>query len=136
MTDEQRMGDAGALVVSGDDAHRDPLIGHRRERGKGPLDEPGRHAAAEEDVAAVHDEVALALSGRGERALEAGEELGAPPTASHTGPARLVQAEVGVGEEEDPHPAGDQRHRRASPRALRSRSVAGPRRRHWRPPRR
>ncbi len=124
MTDEQRMGYPGALVVSGHDAHRDSLVGQLRERGEGPGHEIHRHPAPEEDVPPVDDEVDLATSGRGERGLESGEELGAAPPAGNARPPRQVQAEVGVGEEQDA--GAGYRHPRARVRVSRSRMEVGP----------
>ena len=99
---EERIRQAGPLVVAGHEEHRDPTRGHAPERRERGLGEPGGDAAPVVQVAAVDDHVDLAPARGLEGAREAGEEVGPPPAAVDPRPRGQVEAEVGVGDEQDP----------------------------------
>ena len=104
---EQRVGNPRPFVVAGDHHHRHPPVGHRHQWLEGPLHQLRPHPAAEQHVAAVDHEVGLAGQRRRQGALEVGEKIRAPAPPHHPRPHRQVEAEVGVGEEQD----AEQAHR-------------------------
>ena len=102
MLRESDLRNSAALVVSGNDEHGDPTIGNARERLERLPGNARRDARPIEHVAAVHDEIDLLLERRFQRGQIIREEVVAAPTSLHAGTRRQVEAEVGVGEEENP----------------------------------
>jgi hypothetical protein len=98
-------------VVAGDEDDRHAAVGHREQGLERPDDQAGLDPAAEQQVAAVHHQVDLAAPGRGERAVEVGEEIASAMRTVRTRPRRQVEPEVGVGDEEDADHAGSLRER-------------------------
>jgi hypothetical protein len=98
---EQGEGQHRSFVVAGNQHHRDPGVGDLEQRFEGETDELGRDLGSEKEIAAVDDEVDLATQGGGQCGAGIGEEIGASAAAFDAGPQREVEAEVGVGQEED-----------------------------------
>ena len=92
----------GTLVVPGDPEDVQPQVGELREAREDSLREPGRNPAPVEEIAAVDDDAGLAAHRRRERPLEALEEVVPAAAPLDPWPRREVEAEMGVGEEEDP----------------------------------
>ena len=103
---EEGEGQHRSFMVAGNEHHRDPGVGHLEQRFEAETDELGRDLGSEEEIAAVDDEVDLATHGGGQGGAGIGEEVGAAAAAFDAGPQREVEAEVGVGQEEDAETQG------------------------------
>jgi hypothetical protein len=127
---EQRVRDAAALVVPGEEKDRDSAVRdvpERRERG---VREPRRDTAPVNEVAAVEHHVDVAGPGGREGRLEALDEVAAAGVARAARSLREVVADVRVGEEEDAHgtrPRGRERVYSGGPTPdIASRALARP----------
>jgi len=60
MRGQERAGNRGTLVVSGNDDDRDSGVGEALERLEGAHDQPGLHSTPEEDVTAMNDQIDVA----------------------------------------------------------------------------
>lgn len=67
-----------------------------------PVDDQPGHTAAEEKVAPVNHEIDLAVARVVQYPLEVGEEVRPAATPLDSWPDRLIEAEMGVGAEQDP----------------------------------
>ena len=89
-------------MVPRDDEHRNAPIRHSAERLQSLVRERWHDLRPIEDVACVHDEVHLA----GERRLQRGgvirEEVVTTPPSVDARPHGEIEAEVGIGQQEDP----------------------------------
>jgi hypothetical protein len=100
---QQRVREAGALVVAGHQEHRDARGCHALEGGQRGLGEPGGDAAAVMQIAAVEHHVHLPGQRRLKGALEVAKEVLSPAAPRHPRPGGQVEAQVRVGHEEDSH---------------------------------
>jgi hypothetical protein len=89
-------------VVTRDDEHRDASIGHPGERVERLIRERRDDSRPIEDVTCVHHEIDLARERRLERGGVVCEEIVTTPPSVDTWPDGQIEAEVGIGEEEDP----------------------------------
>jgi len=99
---EAGVGDAAPLVVARHDEHGDARLRDASQRLQRLRGEGRMHPGAVEDVPTVHDQVHVPGQGGREREVVVGHEVVAAPTPTDSGRQREVEAEVGVGQEEDP----------------------------------
>jgi len=91
---------AGALVIPRHEENGHPVPGDRDEALHGLLDQARTHLAAKEQIAPMDDGVDEAVHGRFEGALEVGEKVMNPAAALDPGAGRLVEADVGIGHQQ------------------------------------
>jgi len=97
---QQRAGNVGAFVVARHDKDRNALIRNMEQRLKSGLDDGGMDATAEKHIAAVHNQVNLAVKGWLQGLAVIGRKVVAAAAALHFGPQRCVKAEMGVGQKQ------------------------------------
>jgi hypothetical protein len=88
-------------VVAGHDEDGDAALRQRGECGVCAVHDRPRYAAVREEVAAVDDQVRARPRGVVKHALVVVEEVGAVPPSAHSRLHGIVEAEVGVGEQQD-----------------------------------
>ena len=98
---ESDLRDASTLVISGDDEDRDALVGHACEWLECLPGDARWRTRAIEHVPAMNDEIDLAVEGRAERGRVVRQKVVPAATSLDARPRRQIEAEVGVGEEED-----------------------------------
>ena len=94
------------FVIARHQQHRHAAIGDRQQRLQRRRRQAARDPTAEQEVAAVHNEVDVAATRGREGEVEVGEEVGAAPRARDPRPLGQVEAEVGVRNEQDAQHAG------------------------------
>ena len=99
---ESGVGDAAPLVVARHDEHGDARLRDASQRLQRLRGECRMHPCAVEDVPTVHDQVHVPGEGGRERQTVVGQEVAAAPPPTDPGRQRQVEAEVRVGQEEDP----------------------------------
>ena len=98
---EQGEGQRRSFVVAGYQHHRDSGVGHLEQGFEGEADKLGLHLGSEEEIAAVNDEIDLAMPGRRQCGAGVGEKVRAATAAFNSGPQWKVETEVGIGQQED-----------------------------------
>ena len=89
-------------MVTRNDEHRDASISHPRQRVESLVRERRDDPGPIEDVTRVHHEIDLARERRLERGGVVREKVLTTPPSVDTWPDGQIEAEVGIGEEEDP----------------------------------
>jgi hypothetical protein len=96
------MRNPGALVVARHYDDRHARLGKRHERPERLVRERRWHLGPVEQVSPVHHHVHLARPRRRQGPLVVGQEVVASPAPPHPGLRRQIEAEMRVGQEEDP----------------------------------
>ena len=87
-------------MVSRDDEDGNPLYREFEQVGINQIDDLLRDTGAEEQIAAVDDEVRTGRAGVVEHAPEIGEEVGTAAALLKARPDGVIKAQVGIGEEQ------------------------------------
>ena len=113
MAGEQWKGDPGALVVARHQEDGNTHLGDPAQRSQALLGDTRWDPAAVEEVPRMHDQVDVASQGGSECPLEASLEIRTPPAPRDARPARCIEPDMGIGEQQDPDAghAGDPRRR-------------------------
>ncbi len=93
--------DAGTLVVARNQKDRDPRVGDPLQGLERLVNEAGRDLGLVEQVAPVHHQVDPFVDGRPQRPPVVGQEVVPATPAPDLGTRGMVEAQVGVGQEED-----------------------------------
>jgi len=110
MRRQDRIRNPRTFVVARQHDHGHTTLGDVAQWREGALDERRRDPAPVEEVTAVDHEIDLAVASRRERPLVAGEEVRPPSPASDPWAYWLVEAQMGVREEENACARHDQPH--------------------------
>jgi hypothetical protein len=97
-------GNAGALVIPGDEIDGDAARGDLDQGHHRHFDEPGWYFTAKEQISAVNDQIDFASECRLQSPSEIVEKVvSASPSGDARLPLRKVEADVGVGNKKNSH---------------------------------
>ena len=88
-------------MISRDDGDGNAAFRELEKRMVGAIDDARIDSAAKEEVTAVNQQIGLGGARIVEYMLKVGKEIGSAPGSIRAGSNRVVEAEVGIGEEDD-----------------------------------
>ena len=109
MDRETLVGDAGALMVAGNHHHGDPVVGETSKGLEGLGHQRVRDARVVEHVAGMDHHVHLPGPRRLQGPQVVGKKVVPAPAAPDAGGHRMIEAQMGIGDEEDPDGHGPPR---------------------------
>jgi hypothetical protein len=95
----QRRGQTGAFVIAGDDDDRDAPVGEPVKSAVRQIDDPGRDAASEEQIAPVNDQIHPGFRGVVQHPVKIIEKIRPPAPALDSRPYGVIETKMGIGEQ-------------------------------------
>ncbi len=103
MIQEQRRGQDGALVISGDNEDWNAVICEAYEATVRHIHDARGYSASEKEIASVNHEVGFRIDAVIQDALIVVEEITPTSSPRRSTSERIVEAEMSIGEEDDPN---------------------------------